>query len=269
MSLQTYRYCIIFPLSNQEQINTVKMDFMFFVNKNKEKEVIKAKEREEKAKLKDVSITETAETNVRKQQWNRELDAKALARDTKANLKDVQISETAETNVRKEQWNRELDAKALARDTKANLKDVQITETAETNVRKEQWNRELDAKALARDTKANLKDVQINETAESEIRKQQHEQVSLDRRRTRGCAKAKRSVPSIRICIISHFFLFLSLSLLQAKSWVATGRDTKANLKDVNMATAAIETEIRKEHHDRVSLIMFYYAVALNLFEHF
>jgi hypothetical protein len=39
---------------------------------------------------------------------------------------------------------------------------------------------------------------------------------------------------------------------------VATGRDTKANLKDVNMATAVIETEIRKEQHERVSCMMYH-----------
>lgn len=40
-------------------------DMMFYLKKNKEKEAIKKKEREEKAKLKDVLITDTAETSIR------------------------------------------------------------------------------------------------------------------------------------------------------------------------------------------------------------
>lgn len=40
-------------------------DMMFYLKKNKEKEAIKQKEREEKAKLKDVLITDTAETSIR------------------------------------------------------------------------------------------------------------------------------------------------------------------------------------------------------------
>jgi hypothetical protein len=38
----------------------------------------------------------------------------------------------------------------------------------------------------------------------------------------------------------------------QEKEWKETGRATKSDLKNVNMATAVqIETEIRKEQHER------------------
>lgn len=46
-------------------------DWMFYMKKNKEKEAVKAKEREEKEKLKDVLITGTAETEIRKAQFER------------------------------------------------------------------------------------------------------------------------------------------------------------------------------------------------------
>ena len=38
---------------------------MFYLKKNKEKEEVKAKERAEKAKLKDILITDTAEGSIR------------------------------------------------------------------------------------------------------------------------------------------------------------------------------------------------------------
>lgn len=44
---------------------------MFYMKKNKEKEAVKAKEREEKEKLKDVLITGTAESEIRKAQFER------------------------------------------------------------------------------------------------------------------------------------------------------------------------------------------------------
>lgn len=40
-------------------------DMMFYLKKNKEKEAVKAKEREQKAQLKDVLITDTAESSIR------------------------------------------------------------------------------------------------------------------------------------------------------------------------------------------------------------
>lgn len=44
------------------------MDMMFYMKKNAEKKAEKEKERKEKDNLKNVLITDTAETNIRKQQ---------------------------------------------------------------------------------------------------------------------------------------------------------------------------------------------------------
>ena len=96
------------------------------MKKNKEKEVVKAKEREEKAQLKNVLITDTAESSIRKEQFNRDQGWKAEGRDTKSNLKNVLITETAESSIRKEQFNRDQGWKAENRDTKSNLKDVNM-----------------------------------------------------------------------------------------------------------------------------------------------
>lgn len=72
----------------------------FYMNKNKEKEAIKAKERAEKDKLKNVLITETAETSVRKEQHEREKGWKSTQKETLTSLKDVVITDTAETDIR-------------------------------------------------------------------------------------------------------------------------------------------------------------------------
>ena len=66
-----------------------------------------------------------------------------------------------ESDVRKEQWQREQAAKQQARETKSNLKDVNITSTAESEIRKEQFNREQGWKQAGRETKHNLKDVNM------------------------------------------------------------------------------------------------------------
>ena len=58
------------------------------------------------------------------------------------------ITESVETNVRKEQFQRELDSKQATRDIKESMKDVTITESVETNVFKEQFQREQGAKEL-------------------------------------------------------------------------------------------------------------------------
>ena len=80
---------------------------MFFMKKNKEKEAMKAKERQEKAQLKNVLITETAETNIRKEQFGTQQKWKQEGRDTKANLKDVNMATaTIETDIRKQQFER-------------------------------------------------------------------------------------------------------------------------------------------------------------------
>lgn len=54
-----------FVVTQQKTKPATMADMMFYLKKNKEKEAIKKKEREEKAKLKDVLITDTAETSIR------------------------------------------------------------------------------------------------------------------------------------------------------------------------------------------------------------
>ena len=129
------------------------------MQKNKEKEAVKAKERQEKAALKDVLITDTAESSIRKEQHQREQGWKQTGRETKSNLKDVNMATACfENEIRKEQHEREKQWKQTGRDTKSNLKDVVITESAETNIRKEQHSREQEYKQTGRNTKTDLKD---------------------------------------------------------------------------------------------------------------
>jgi len=137
-------------------------DMMFFMKKNKEKEAEKAKERQQKAELKNVLITTTAETEIRKQQFTRDQASKAVSRDTKKNLKDVNMAVAAfETEIRKEQHQREKEAKEKARKTIKDNADVVITGTAETEIRKQQFDRDQGAKAVSRETKDSLKEVNM------------------------------------------------------------------------------------------------------------
>lgn len=56
-----------------------------------------------------------------------------------------------------------------------------------------------------------------------------------------------------RVKTYSYFFAFRfsKAQFQQEKEWKETGRSTKSDLKNVNMATAVFETEIRKEQHER------------------
>ena len=120
------------------------MDMMFYMKKNKEKDAVKAKERQQRDELKNVVITDTAETNIRKEQHDREKGWAADKRNTKTNLKDVNMAvATFETDIRKEQHDREKDWKNTSRQTKSDLKDVNMACAAvESEIRKEQHNRE-------------------------------------------------------------------------------------------------------------------------------
>ena len=73
-----------------------------------------------------MTITGTAETEIRKQQFEREQGAKATVRDTRKQLENVVITGTAETEIRKQQFDREKGEKATVRDTKKNLSDVNM-----------------------------------------------------------------------------------------------------------------------------------------------
>jgi hypothetical protein len=74
--------------------------------------------------------------------YRKKKETEQKVRTTKANLKDVTITETVETNVRADQFGREKAEKAARTETKKNLKDVLITDTVESDVRKDQHTRE-------------------------------------------------------------------------------------------------------------------------------
>jgi len=102
-------------------------DMMFFMQKNKEKEAVKQKERAEKAKLKDVLITDTAETDIRKVQHSQAKAWDSTKRQTKSDLKDVNMAVPCfETEVRKEQHGQAKAWDSTKRQTKADLKDVNM-----------------------------------------------------------------------------------------------------------------------------------------------
>jgi len=99
------------------------MDMMFYMKKNKEKAAEKEKERKQKEELKNVLITDTAETNIRKQQHEGQQKWKAEGRQTKSQLKDVNMATaTFETDIRKEQHAREKEWKQTGRKTREDLK---------------------------------------------------------------------------------------------------------------------------------------------------
>ena len=79
-------------------------------------------------------------------QTKKKKETEAKVRNTRANLKDVTITETVESNVRHDQHGREKNYKAKQTATKQNLRDINITETVETNVRAEQFGREKNEK---------------------------------------------------------------------------------------------------------------------------
>ena len=67
-----------------------------------------------------------------------------------------------ETEIRKEQFERDQGYKATQKETKDNLRNYDDTaEDVVTSVRKEQFNREQDAKQTQRQTKEELKDVNM------------------------------------------------------------------------------------------------------------
>ena len=93
-------------------------ELMFGLGQTKKKKETEKKVNQTKAQLKDVTITDTVEGSVRKDQHNREKDEKATRTQTKANLKDVTITDTVEGEVRKEQHNQEKDWKATGKQQK-------------------------------------------------------------------------------------------------------------------------------------------------------
>ena len=82
-------------------------ELMFGLGQTKKKKESEAKIKHTKARLKDVTITETVESNVRSDQHDRDQKYKEIKRETKKNLKDVTQEETGEMAIRKQQADRE------------------------------------------------------------------------------------------------------------------------------------------------------------------
>jgi hypothetical protein len=82
-------------------------ELMFGLGQTKKKKESEAKIKYTKAHLKDVTITETMESNVRSDQHDRDQKYKETKRRTKKNLKDVTQEETGEMAIRKQHADRE------------------------------------------------------------------------------------------------------------------------------------------------------------------
>jgi len=90
-------------------------ELMFGLGQTKKKKETEAKIKNTKAHLKDVTITETVESNVRSDQHDRDQKYKEIKRETKKNLKDVTQEETGEMAIRKQQAEREKQWKQTGR----------------------------------------------------------------------------------------------------------------------------------------------------------
>ena len=78
------------------------------------------------------------------------IETEAKIKFTKDGLKDVTITETVESNVRSDQHDRDQKYKEAKRQTISNLKDVTQEETGEMAIRKQQANREKEWKQTGR-----------------------------------------------------------------------------------------------------------------------
>ena len=75
---------------------------------------------------------------------------KAKVKQTKDSLKDVKITDTVESDIRKDQHTREIKYKETGRNQiKANM-NVTVTDTVESGIRKDQHNREIKYKETGR-----------------------------------------------------------------------------------------------------------------------
>lgn len=79
-------------------------ELMFGLGQTRAKKETEAKVRETKATLKNVTVTETVETNELNALAARDKQWKEAERQTKAQLKDVNVTESVEAQVRKEQF---------------------------------------------------------------------------------------------------------------------------------------------------------------------
>jgi hypothetical protein len=125
-------------------------DLMFSLGQTKGKKKTAAKVKQTKDQLKDVKITDTVESAVRKDQHDREIKSKETARNQiKANM-NVVVTDTVESGIRKEQHTREIKSKETARNQIKENMNVTVTDTVESGIRKEQHTREIKAKETAR-----------------------------------------------------------------------------------------------------------------------
>eukprot|EP00536_Pseudo-nitzschia_multiseries_P013924 jgi/Psemu1/261834/estExt_Genewise1Plus.C_6320003 len=91
-------------------------ELMFGLGQTKKKKETEAKIKCTKDRLKEVTITETVESNARYDQHDRDQKYKEAKRQTISNLKDVTQEETGEMVIRKQQADREKQWKKTGRD---------------------------------------------------------------------------------------------------------------------------------------------------------
>jgi len=117
-------------------------ELLFGLGQTRQKKESEAKIKFTRDRLKNVTITETAESIVRSGQHDRDQRYKGTQRETRKNLKNVTIIETAESIVRSDQHDRDQRYKGTQRETRKNLKNVTQEETGEMAIRKQQSDRE-------------------------------------------------------------------------------------------------------------------------------
>ena len=88
---------------------------MFSLGQTKGKKKTEAKVKATKDKLKDVTITDTVETDIRKDQHIREVKSKETARNQIKENMNVTVTDTVESGIRKDQHNREVKYKETGR----------------------------------------------------------------------------------------------------------------------------------------------------------
>ena len=125
-------------------------DLMFSLGQTKGKKKSAAKVKETKDKLKDIKITGTVETEIRKDQHTREIKSKETARNQIKENMNVTVTDTVESGIRKDQHTREIKAKETKRNQIKENMNVTVTDTVESGIRKEQHTREIKSKETAR-----------------------------------------------------------------------------------------------------------------------
>jgi hypothetical protein len=108
-------FLVLFSRLTSKLITATMADLMFSLGQTKGKKKTAAKVKQTKDQLKDVKITGTIETEIRKDQHVREIKSKETARNQIKENMNVTVTDTVESGIRKEQHTREIKAKETAR----------------------------------------------------------------------------------------------------------------------------------------------------------